>query len=228
MFRRLARGYAEDLVLVRGWGFDNRIFADLDLPYNYIFYEGPHVWTLAMELLDWLDQSGTDSVTLFGWSMGAYVASDFARAHPERVRGLWLVGARQYYREEDVAVVRHALGRNPRGFLRKFYKDCFAGHDMALYRRFKQTLQANYIAAGDIEALNADLDWLCARQLDLTAVDPNIEVLLIHGLNDGIVPLAEAQDLSQRLPCARLVFLPQAGHLPFLVPDFWARVHAES
>jgi len=226
MFKCQERGYPETLVVVRGWAFDNRVFQSLELPFNYVFYEGPQVTHFGRDLHVWLDRAQVSRVHLLGWSMGAYAVSDFARAQPERVGQVLLVGARQQYPPDEVEVVRTALHRNRRGFMRKFYKDCYAGHDPQLYRAFKQTLLPVYIDCWTVAELEADLDWICSRSLDVAPLDRAVELRIVHGNTDRIVPWDEAQALAASVTRGRFVAVPEAGHLPFLVQDFQARLYA--
>jgi 3-oxoadipate enol-lactonase len=44
--------------------------------------------------------------------------------------------------------------------------------------------------------------------------DIDCPVLIVHGADDQIIPFSEAEEMCQRLRDARLVVVPQAGHLP--------------
>lgn len=228
MFRFLARGYPEDLVLVSGWGFDNRIFNSVDLPFNYILYEGKDVSSLAVDLGKWLRREGKQTTTLLGWSMGAYVVSEFAMANPENTRGVLLVGARSYYPEAEVIIVRQALRRNRKGFLRKFYKDCFAGHDRALYRRFKEELQPCYLTQWTVAGLERELDWISSQSLRLDALDKITNVILVQGQADRLVRSEESNELCAQVKQGRAISLLDTGHLPFLANNFQSSLHTNA
>jgi 3-oxoadipate enol-lactonase len=48
--------------------------------------------------------------------------------------------------------------------------------------------------------------------------------LIIHGVDDQLIPVKEAESMHQQLPGSQLVILPQAGHLPNLEqPDLFNR-----
>lgn len=226
MFRIQDRGQRESLVLVRGWAFDNLVFGSLELPFNYVFYEGTQVSNFAADLTTWLEHTDTVRIHLLGWSMGAYAVGDAALMQANRIGQVLLVGARQRYPSAEVDVVRAALHRNRRGFMRKFYKDCYAGHDHTLYRDFKQTLLPDYLDRWPRTDLERDLDWICARDLDTDALDRVVDLSIIHGANDRIVPADEARALATGMLRGRFISVSNAGHLPFLVPDFQARLYA--
>ena len=49
---------------------------------------------------------------------------------------------------------------------------------------------------------------------DLPALD--VPVLILHGAEDQLIPVAEAEAMAKALPSAKLVVVPGAGHLPNL------------
>ncbi|MFC1763973.1 alpha/beta fold hydrolase [Planctomycetota bacterium] len=224
MFEYVPRHYDETLVLVRGWAFDQRIFEPLDLPFNYLYYVGQGMGTFASQLNLWLTEHNIERLSLFGWSMGAYAVSDFAIRFPDKVREVYLVGARRHYPADEVAYVEKMLQRNPKGFMRKLYKDCFAGHTRELYRWFKGYLQPDYLQQWSVPELRADLDWIRAQELDTAALNPVAHTIVVHGLADRLAPEAEARDLVAGLPAGRAVLIEAAGHVPFLVENFRQRL----
>ncbi|MDO4706384.1 MAG: alpha/beta fold hydrolase, partial [Comamonadaceae bacterium] len=68
----------------------------------------------------------------------------------------------------------------------------------------------------DATALLAGLDWLQTLDLRAQAARITQPTLLIHGGQDGLMPLAAAQWLAEHLPQAELLTLPDAAHAPFL------------
>lgn len=52
--------------------------------------------------------------------------------------------------------------------------------------------------------------------------------LIIHGADDQLIPVSEAESMHQHLPGSRLVIIPQAGHLPNLEqPELFNQVVRE-
>jgi 3-oxoadipate enol-lactonase len=53
---------------------------------------------------------------------------------------------------------------------------------------------------------------------DSTPLLSHIEcpALIIHGADDQLIPVSEAQSMHTQLPGSRLVIIPNAGHLPNL------------
>jgi 3-oxoadipate enol-lactonase len=44
----------------------------------------------------------------------------------------------------------------------------------------------------------------------------NFPVLIIHGSDDQLIPIHEAESMSQQIPGSQLIAIPKAGHLPNL------------
>ena len=96
------RGFTETLLLVPGWATDHRIFAPLDLEFNYLAPVSFSPRDFQEGLLSALRRHRLDRVAVLGWSLGGYLALEFARAHPERVMegALFAVGMRERYDAE--------------------------------------------------------------------------------------------------------------------------------
>ena len=65
-------------------------------------------------------------------------------------------------------------------------------------------------------ALLAGLDWLQTLDLRAQVSAITLPALLIHGGQDGLMPLAAGQWLAEHLPNATLLTFPDAAHAPFL------------
>ncbi|MDA8164913.1 MAG: methyltransferase domain-containing protein [Desulfobacteraceae bacterium] len=195
-------------VFVPGWGFDGRILglARPPLPWHApesVVDPAP----FQGDLLGFLDREGLARVRLIGWSMGAHLALDFARAHPGRVASLDLLAMRREWPAAEIEQIRRELAADPQGFLAAFYRKCFLG-DRALYRLFQSTLEAGCLREPPLAVLHRGLDYL-AQARSLPAPVPT---RLVHGRRDLIVPLAERAEL----PGAESEVLDHAGHLVFL------------
>ncbi len=60
-------------------------------------------------LLELIDQLALEQVTLYGSATGAQLAIEFARAHPERLRGVILDNAAHFENTEREEILRHYL-----------------------------------------------------------------------------------------------------------------------
>ena len=91
------------MVLLPGWATDGRIF-DGVLPGVTAVTTGPlRPEGFSRRLAAFLDRTARGPVTVVGWSLGGFLAAEFAREYPDRVRRVVLVGIRREYPEGDLA-----------------------------------------------------------------------------------------------------------------------------
>ena len=222
MVELIDKGQKRTMALLAGWAFDYRIFDTLELPYNRIVIDRPDK-DFHRHLCEVMDRHAIATVSLLGWSQGAFRACAFAEQYPQRVDELILTGARGRYDPEGLAQVQQHLRANARAYLYQFYKACFSGqHDD--YRWFKATLLKDYLAAMDTETLIADLHWLGQTKIDPEALRAVKNITVVHGQHDAIAPIDAAVELSRAIPSCRYIML-DAGHLPFLHPEFSRGLH---
>ncbi|MDF1504439.1 alpha/beta fold hydrolase [Roseisolibacter sp. H3M3-2] len=158
---------------------------------------------LAAGVLDALDRDGADRATLFGYSMGGYVALLLAAQHPARVR----------------AVVTHAtkLAWTPEGAAREASR-----LDPATLRakvpRFADALAARRAGAGGWEPLLARTAAMMHAIAARAAVTPEVlagvacPARLCVGDRDATVSLEETAAAARALPKGELAVLPNTGH----------------
>ncbi len=170
-------------------------------------------------LLDHLGIFGP--VVVGGLSMGGYVAFEFCRKYPDKVAGLILAATRSGADSDEVKEARDkaagvaiAEGTGPiaEGMLPKLlapdnYKD---QPDLVDYVR---EMMMETSPDGVVGALAAMRDRPDSTP-DLSALD--VPVLILHGAEDQLIPVAEAETMATALPSAKLVVVPGAGHLPNL------------
>ena len=228
MFRSINDRRPARLVIVSGWAFDWRPFAELRLPLGCVVYTGENLQQFAADLRRWLRLQQSKTISLLGWSMGAYAVADFAVNHPEVVEQLILVAARSRYSPEDIEPVRTHLRQRRKAFLGKFYRDCFSAGEGPMYQWFRTTLWREYLEQMTTGRLNRGLDWLSRARLDCDRLQSCADLVLVQGTADRIASPEEAQQLAQALPRARTVWLGDAGHLPFLNSDFAEQVYGKT
>jgi malonyl-CoA O-methyltransferase len=244
------RGVGPDLVLLHGWALHGGMWGPwiedlarrarlhlIDLPGH-----GRSAWpedaSTLRDLARLVSPHVPQGAAVLGWSLGGMVALELARSRPGELSALVLVATTPCFlaREDWPA------GMNP-GVL-----DGFAAGLAGDYRR---TL-ANFLALqtwGDENAAHA-LRWLRAnldshgepdsqalaaglgilRHADLRSELASIAIpsLVIAGEHDRITPVAAGRELASRLPSARFVEVPKAGHAPFLSHPETVRHEVES
>jgi pimeloyl-ACP methyl ester carboxylesterase len=207
------RGYDRTLLLVPGWGFDERIFEPLSLPYNHLLYTSPDMRYLEDAVL----AADCGALDMMGWSQGGVALAGLATRHPDRVAQLILVGVRPLYPAEGLVEIKGLLLRSRATYLKCFYKACLDRVDVPWFR---QTLQEDYLARMTLEDLISGLDWLAHVGLDVKALQNLACVTLIHGAEDQVAPVQEARALAMQLPRAQYCEVTGAAHAVFLHPNF--------
>lgn len=173
---------------------------------------------------------GLDRLTLVGHSLGGAVAVAYALAYPTRAERLALLGAvvpgfdleiSWIYRLLAARGLGELLGGLLRpGLLRAALGRCFARPDAA---EVEFLVRTGYAARGTREGRAAFLSMLRSVRADLVVdgeryrrglVSLALPVLLIHGREDPVVPLAHSEAVAARLPTATVRRLRECGHFP--------------
>ncbi|HLD14024.1 MAG TPA: pimeloyl-ACP methyl ester esterase BioH [Burkholderiales bacterium] len=231
-------GDGPPVVLVHGWGLHGGVWRDLaarlarsfrvlipDLP-GHGRSRGVHTGASLADLASDLSRRLTEPAIWIGWSLGAFVALATARDHPQTVSRLVLVGATpKFVQAPDwlcamppttLAQFARDFEGDYRGTLMRFLSLQMGDGEVA--QAAVRKLRGMLLEQGepDPAALQGGLQWLA--NIDLRADLPAIAApaLVLHGSHDRLVPPAAARFLAERLPAARLVFIPSAGHAPFL------------
>ncbi|MGC8873634.1 MAG: alpha/beta fold hydrolase [Chloroflexia bacterium] len=171
-----------------------------------------------------MDALGIERAILVGHSAGGTVALLTALDYPERVQALVLVDAAVYVGGTPVWLrplwntpqLRH-LGPLLLRSIRRWGSDLLlrAWHDPS---RISPEQWEGYLKPLQAENWDRAL-WEVVRASRPPALEPRLSqvrvpVLVITGDDDRIVPAAQSIRLSQELPQAQLVVLPECGHVP--------------
>ncbi len=207
------------MLLVSGWACDYRIFDRLNIGYNYLLPVDFSSFKLADDLPDVLNDNGLKKVSALGWSMGAFIIWEFLSKHRGLIDDGFLVSARRSYSKTNNDNIKLLLEKNRRGFLRKFYGNCFSEEDKESFSLFKEDLMKIYLECMDLERLIEGLDYLSEHSIEPRPLN-GLKVKFIHGAKDLIAPIGEVKELVSQIPEAELITIDDAGHMPFLSPAF--------
>lgn len=194
--------------------FDNRGVGRSDVP------AGPYtIAQMAADAEAVLDANGHDTAHVVGASLGGMIAQRFALTYPDRLRSLILIcttpgGANGVTASRDVMTAMVQGGDDPRKVYRRnawflYGDDTRTNHPDRIeedleYRQKIPTAPAGYL--GQLTAAMGHDTW---DGLPSIAVP----TLVVHGDADLLVPTANGPLLAGRIPGARLVMVPGAGHM---------------
>ncbi len=178
-------------------------------------YDGPR--TMALELATIAavtEELGIARCDVFGWSLGAAVAVQWAADHPEQVSRLVLYGGwatGSAIGDEESQRLMLALLASHWGLGSDLLTDLFAPDADAGTR----LAQARYQRAASSSDTAVALLQL-AYDLDVRAALPRVQAptLVLHRRGDRAAPLDQGRALAASIPGAELVELEGRSHLP--------------
>ena len=228
-----ALGRGEPVVLVMGLGCSSamwfRIAPGLARTHRVILLDNrgagqtvvPHfvvhrVSSMAADIGAVLDAAGEESAHVVGFSMGGMVSQQFALDFPQRVRSLSLIGTHPggLWAVQAEPPVRQLLfakaTMSAEASLRAMRPHTYARRTPdALFEEDALVRLANQPRPRDHQAqLYALIYW--SAYIGLARLD--MPALVMHGLQDELIPPANGRLLASRLPRARLLELPEASH----------------
>jgi pimeloyl-ACP methyl ester carboxylesterase len=159
-----------------------------------------------------------ERVLLGGLSMGGYVAFEFYRRFPRRVRALVLADtrpqadtdeARRTREETAQKVLREGMAPIADSMLPKLLSENTRESEPDVVERVR-AMMLGIEPAGAAAALRA-----MAVRRDQTDLLPSIDVhtLIVVGSEDPITPPSDAETMSEKIEGARLVRIEGAAHL---------------
>ena len=173
----------------------------------------------AQDCFDLLSKIGIfGPLFVCGLSMGGYIAMAMLRMHPERIAGLILTATRasadspdgKANRDKSILLAQ-TQGASP--IIDDMLPRLLSPKSSAYRPEIVQTAQ-KIMASIPVSTIIKDLQGLKERPDSTVLLSKSSKpTLLIHGEDDQIIPLSEAQALQQTIPDAQLTILPESGHL---------------
>ncbi len=204
----------------RAIGIDQRGFGLSDAPYGPYGYD---VW--ARDILTVLQSLSLRNVTLVGHSMGGAVALRHAARFGSRIGKLVLaeVPAPRFVYGPKSADLTAAINSLIAGYatdraatVRSFSGNFFSTHTDITTDPFLQFFERQCLDQASLPASRAGL--IALRDTDLTSdlARVSVKTLVVHAINDKIVPLDHAQAVAAGIRRARLVTFATAGHAVYV------------
>lgn len=224
-------GAGRPLVLIHGHPLDHAIWEplvpllendfDLILPDLRSFGQSETIGTsyliadMAADIATLLDSLNITRTAIAGHSMGGYVALAFARAHPDRVRGLALVASHIFADPPERKPVRYsdaaAVEAQGVGILADSFPAKLTA-DTALQATLRNIILRQSVH-GVAESLRAMAERADSSMLVAGAQYP---VVAIHGVADTLIPVSRARDGKALAENIQLVEIEGAGHVPMM------------
>ncbi|MCA8999571.1 MAG: alpha/beta fold hydrolase [Planctomycetaceae bacterium] len=179
-----------------------------------------HMWHFADEIALILEQglNVQEPVTFCGLSMGGYIALEFWKRHPDKVKTLILCDTKAAADSDDA---KHTREENAQRVMREgpgFLADAmpeklFSKKTLRENPEVVEQTQAVMRATSPIGIASA-LRGMATRE-DFTdhLAQISVPTLLICGEDDIITPVTEMQSMANRIPNSRLAVIPGAGHM---------------
>lgn len=178
---------------------------------------GPYpIATMAADAAAVLDAAGIECAHLLGASMGGMIAQEFALQYPKRVRSLILActapgGPHTVQAAPEAIQLLFRREGNPRERAEAavpFIYDAATPReqierDLAILGEWYPSPE------GYMSQLQGILAWEAYSRLP----ELHTPTLVIHGVNDRLIPPANADLIAGRIPGARVVKLASAGHI---------------
>src|SRR5207253_2752251 len=167
-----------------------------------------------------MDAVGSRRAAFYGASEGAAMCILFAATYPERTAALVVRSAyprRMWAPDYPWGLTEEAYERDVERDLRIFGARDRAGEAVRRLGRFDDEELMSAVdlfrfgsSPGSLEALHR-----MNKEIDVRHVLPTVRVptLILHGSEDTIVPVDVARYMGSRIPMARVVEIPGAGHL---------------
>jgi pimeloyl-ACP methyl ester carboxylesterase len=229
----LEAGTGPPLVLVHGLGADVRTwrFVIPALSSNFHVYaidllgfgrsDKPQIpyriGTLVESLTGFLDAVGVERTSIVGNSLGGWVATMFATAHPDRLAKLVLVDSAGYG-EEPAQMVRDYLSQFDPSTVAAAERllGSMNPEDQRLVEAAAVAYFARRLSRDDGHAVAALVESIMRGE---DALGPEVKLiraptLVIWGRNDPIIPLRVGQTLAKDIPNARAIVIDACGHRP--------------
>jgi len=206
-----AKGFRVIAICHKGHGWSGRGESPQDLP------------NLSRFVLAAMDHLGVASATFVGNSLGGGVSLWTALHAPERVERMVLINPACHVDQIPWQALKSqiaALAPLYRVFvgptLLRIPLAAIAYRNLPIDREYMAGFWAPFSIPGSMRSLVATARALPAAIASLDARLPEIqhETLVIWGEQDALLPVQGAHRLVRRLPHARLVLIPEAGHCP--------------
>lgn len=172
----------------------------------------------TQELKEFIEKEKLNDVSIFGHSMGGYVALCYALENPSTLNSIMTLGTKFDWTEEQA--LKESKMLNPEVIAEKVpkYAELLEKQHGAKWKHLLPAIAEMMISLGKNPLLKNNLSYI------------NIPVQIMVGDKDTMVTLEESMKVYRSLPNAKLAVLPDTKHpmdkvrpnvLLNLMKDFW-------
>jgi len=190
---------------------------------NSFPFEGSYLMDLlasdCMKLLD--DLNIKQPIVVCGLSMGGYVTMALYRINPEIFKGMILTSTRpgpdspEGKANRDVSILNareHGASIIADNMLPKLFSPVTLSTKPEIVK-----MTRGVMAKTSVQGILGALQGMKERPDSSTMLTQiNCPVLIIHGTDDQLIPLKEAELMNHQIPTSHLVKITDSGHLPNL------------
>ncbi len=225
------RGHREPLVLIHGYPLDrttwNEVASLLESDFDLVIpdFRGMGqsdavdktytVTELASDIGSLLDHLKIQKAFVAGHSMGGYVALAFARAYPNRMRGLGMISSQVLAdppeRKEGRYKTAAEVAEKGIGVVVKSMASKLSAN--ARIQAFVREVIQRQKPAGVIGSLKAMAERDNSSELFKSFKFP---VVIVHGDADTLIPVERGLEMKAALPSAHYAEVKDAGHMPMM------------
>lgn len=180
-------------VFIPGWGYDGNVFEswiDRLEDSSVMVIDRYSPFTFVEELAAQVKAFSPTSLTLIGFSMGGFLAVDYAEKYSVDQVVLW--GVRQVYPKQELDFVRKQVMENPEIAWRSALR--FHAGKFPESIRFLKELLPKMVFPGQ-ENLLEGLTYLEDAKLTVERLKPLNGVVFLHGSEDALAPIEEVRNL---------------------------------
>jgi 3-oxoadipate enol-lactonase len=176
--------------------------------------------SLARDAIGALDEAGVESAHVIGASMGGMIAQHIALDHRDRVRSLVLActtpGGRRGappWRMLAASALRPLVGS--RRAFPVVAPLLYAPHTREAHRdRLQEDLERRIADDTPLRTVQAQMGAIAGHDTrDRLSELAGLPTLVLHGLEDALIPPDRGRDLARLIPGAQLVLVPRCGHI---------------
>ncbi len=179
---------------------------------------------MADDVAAFCSELGIEQPVVLGNSFGGFLALSLVVRHPNLVSGLILVSTLPWWSGYDLDALETLAGKELRDVAERELAGEASQEDMQ--RFFAEVLpyyyahyKPEYLSMLRRTIMNEEIDLYMNRALrteyDMRPYLANITVptLVVHGREDWVTPFAEAEEMAQAIPHARLHVLKHSRHM---------------